>query len=142
MSQEPADADVPPTKFYAVVLDSVGQLTVEEFDTLDKLVDKLKALIDHDVSVFSFSGTQLKLSKPPFRHLLTPWGAKPLFTVQSDQLEEDATGYLGIDPIHFEDPPQIKVPQSRTPSAGADEFFDDNDQTLGVFDNILPDPDS
>ena len=133
--------DIPPNKFYAVILDAAGLFTVEEFDTLDKLVARLKALVDHDVSVFSFAGTQLKVSKPPFRHLLTPWGPQPLFTVQAEQLEEDSSGYLGIDPINFEEPPQIKVPQTK-PATSADEFFDDNDQTLGVFDNILPDPDS
>jgi len=107
-------------------------------------VTRLKELIDRDVSVFNFAGAQLHISKPPFRHLLTPWGAEPLFTVPAQDFEVDDTGYLGLDPIHIGDPPQLKLPKQTTRQANADnEFFDDtDDNTLGAFDNILPDPDS
>jgi hypothetical protein len=82
------------------------------------------------------------VSKPPFRHLLTPWGAKPLFDIPSDNFAVDDTGYLGIDPIHLADPPELKTP-ARQNDADQDEFFDDKDDGgLGVFDNVLPDPDS
>jgi hypothetical protein len=49
-----------------------------------------------------------------------------------------------MDPIHLTDPPQLKVPkQKQNFSDDPDEFFDDKeDNSLGVFDNILPDPDS
>jgi len=131
-------------KFYAAVLQSSGDFGVEEFDTLEALVERLKELVDKDVSVFSFAGSMLRVSKPPFRHLLTPWGPQPLFTVQAEDFEVDETGYLGIDPIHLTDPPVIKTPKGATAFAdNSDEFFDSNDdQSIGVFDNILPDPDS
>lgn len=129
-------------QYYAAILHSDGQYAVESFETLEALVARLKELLDRDVSVFSFAGTQLKLSKPPFRHLITPWGAQPLFTLPGEELEEDTTGYLGMDPVHFEKPPQIKMPTIKS-AAGADEFFDpDVDSPLGVFDGVLPDPDS
>lgn len=139
-SQDPVES---PDKFYVVVLHSDGRFSTEEFDDVDVLVARLKALIDQDVSVSCFQGSRLPISKPPFRHLLTPWGAKPLFDVPQE-LEPDDTGYLGVDPINLQDPPQLKMPNANRPAPGSpDEFFDDSeDKVLGVFDDVLPDPDS
>lgn len=134
-----------PEKFYAVILHPDGDFKVEAYAELAGLVKRLKALIDKDVSVFSFSGVQLKLSKPPFRHLLTPWGPQPLFDVATDNLEPDDTGYMGVDTIHLAGPPALKTPElSKSLNGDVDEFFDDdsNDTGLGVFDSLLPDPDS
>lgn len=132
------------SKFYAAVLHPDGEFTTEVYDTLPELVARLKALVDKDVSVFSFSGVQLKVSKPPFRHLLTPWGPQPLFDVPEDDLEPDDTGYMGADAIHLAGPPVLKSPDvSRALSGQDNEFFDDDgDNGLGVFDSVLPDPDS
>jgi hypothetical protein len=127
-------------KFYACLLNHEGQFSVEEFATLEELQIRLTALIDQDVSVFSFVGAQLKISKPPFRHLLTPWGAKPLFVVPTDELEPDDTGYLGVDPVHFEAPPQVRMPQRAAPEDD-DVFFGQDDKVTGMFDGVLPDPD-
>jgi hypothetical protein len=147
VSKEKDKADKQPTKgtkFYAVILQASGDFGVETFDTLDALVNRIKALVNQDVSVFSFAGNLLPVSKPPFRHLLTPWGPKPLFDLQADELEIDDTGYLGIDPIHLADPPILKQPRHNSPVENADDmFFDDaEDQSVGVFDDVLPDPDS
>ena len=147
MSKEKTDKEKQPTKgtkFYAAILHANGDFGVESFDALEQLVSRLKTLIDQDVSVFSFSGHMLPVSKPPFRHLLTPWGPKPLFDVQAEDLEIDDTGYLGIDPIHLSDAPTLKSPgQGREFSDSSDEFFDDSDDPgIGVFDSVLPDPDS
>lgn len=141
MAKENADKQ-PAPKFYAAVLYPDGEYGCEAFDKLEDLVARLKDLIDKDVSVFTFAGTQLKVSKPPFRHLLTPWGAQPLFDVPADALEPDDSGYLGVDPIHLADPPEIKT--TRTDATdGPDDFFDDNSSPeMGVFDSVLPDPDS
>jgi hypothetical protein len=131
-----------PLRFYAAILDIEGEYTVEEFDTLDALVARIKSLVNQDVSVFSFCGTQLKISKPPARHLMTPWGNKPLFDI-NDALEVDEKGYLGADPIYLHEPPQISVPTAKQKQPeNADEFFDDGDNVLGVFDSVLPDPDA
>lgn len=131
-----------PLKFYAAILDVEGEYSVEEFDTLDALVTRIKSLVNQDVSVFSFCGTQLKISKPPARHLMTPWGNKPLFDI-NDALEVDEKGYLGADPIYLHEPPQINVPAGKQKQPeNADDFFDDGDNVLGVFDSVLPDPDA
>ena len=141
---EAENKDVPqPEKCYAAILHADGTYTVEEFDALEKLAARLRALIDRDVSVFTFAGTRLQISKPPFRHLLTPWGNLPLFTAPDAELEPDDTGYLGLDPIHLEDPPEIKAPRAPKASNESDEFFsDDTENVMNVFDSILPDPDS
>jgi hypothetical protein len=145
-AKEPKEKDNEQTeKFYAVILHPDGDFKVESYSDLAGLVARLKALVDRDVSVFSFSGVQLKISKPPFRHLLTPWGPQPLFDVPSDSLEADDTGYMGADAAHLAPPPVLKSPDvSRALSPDVDEFFDDgnNETGLGVFDSVLPDPDS
>lgn len=140
-----ADAQPQPpagTLFGVVILDAAGAFTTETFDTPDALVARLVELIDKDVSVSCFAGHPLPISKPPFRHLLTPWGNKPLFVLPGDELEADETGYLGVDPIHLAGPAQINV----RPAAQAqveDEFFDDDSgSALDIFGGSLPDPEN
>ena len=139
-NQKPALDEI---KFYAAILHADGTYAVEEFAELPELVERVKSLIDRDVSVFSFAGTRLQISKPPFRHLLTPWGPQPLFNPPAENLEPDDTGYLGLDPIHLEGPPEIKTSQQPKGNSQSDEFFqDDTDNVMNVFDSVLPDPDS
>ena len=130
--------------FHAAILQPDGVYCVESFDTVDALSARLKALINQDVSVFAFKGERLHVSKGPLRHLLVP-GAEPiaLYEVPKD-LEPDDTGYLGLDPIHLSDPPQLRVPATGRPTTTQqDEFFDgDSGNILGAFDDVLPDPDS
>lgn len=141
---EAENTDVPqPEKYYAAILHADGTYVVEEFAALDKLAARLRELIDRDVSVFTFAGLRLQISKPPFRHLLTPWGNMPLFTAPDADLEPDDSGYLGIDPIHLEDPPEIIAPKAPRASNQSDDFFpEDTENVMNVFDSILPDPDS
>lgn len=129
--------------YYAVILSPEGDFKVEEFAALDQLVARLKELVNRDVSVFSFAGTRLHISKPPLRHLLTPRGNIPLFDIAPDNLEPDETGYLGVDPVHLEAPPEIKTPNAPKSSVNSGDFFsDEDDGSLNVFDSVLPDPDS
>lgn len=143
---QPESAELQPPQpqhYYAAILTAEGEFKVEEFDSLEQLTARLKELVDRDVSVFSFAGTRLPISKPPFRHLLTPWGNMPLFDIKQDALEPDDTGYLGVDPIHLEAPPEIKSPNAAKSSVNSGDFFsDEDDNSLNVFDSVLPDPDS
>jgi ribosomal protein L29 len=108
---------------------------------LEALTARLTELIDKDVSVSCFAGIPLPISKPPFRHLMTPHGNKPLFAAPTAELEADETGYLGVDPIHVFPPSSIQAPVKARPAE--DEFFDDEvSDTIDVFNRMLPDPDS
>jgi len=141
--KQPEQPTIDTVRFYAAILTPDGAYTVQEFDTLEDLQTRLAELVDRDVTVFSFAGAQLKVSKPPFRHLLTPWGAKPLFSVPTENFEEDETGYLGLDPVHLEAPPQVRVLAAKQPFSASDEFFsDEGDNVTNIFDTILPDPDN
>ena len=138
----PAEAEK--ISFHAAVLQSDGTFGVESFARLEDLAARIKALIDRDVTVFAFSGDRLHISKPPFRHLLVPGGEPvPLFDLPQD-LEPDETGYLGVDPINLQGPPEIKSVAGGKLSDTTDEFFSDDNggNVMGVFDNVLPDPDS
>lgn len=133
----------PAESFYAVILQSDGSFVTESFDAAQQLADRLKELINKDVSVACFKGTRLHVSKPPMRYLITDAGNLPLFDTDP-VIEPDDTGYLGLDPAHLEDPPQLAVPPVGRPTPASDEFFSDDDEgaAINIFDNALPDPDS
>lgn len=139
----PAEFKLEKISFHLAILQTDGSYSTESFETLSELVTRIKSLVDKDVSVFAFAGERLKISKPPMRHLLVPGQEPvPLFDVVSD-FEEDETGYLGVDPINLEAPPQLKLPgTSRAPAPAGEEFYEDDDGGLNVFDSVLPDPDS
>ena len=128
--------------FHVVVLQADGSFAAEVFNTAEELAARLKALINHDVSVACYQGKRLNISKPPMRHLMTPAGNIPLFDT-AQEIEPDDTGYLGVDPTHFEDPPQLNAPSPQKSGVSPDEFFSDEDgETINIFDSALPDPDN
>jgi hypothetical protein len=127
--------------FHLAILQPDGSYVTESFETLPEIVARLKDLVDKDVAVYSFVGTRMHISKPPFRHLLTPWGNHPLYDVP-EALEPDDTGYLGVDPIGLSAPAEIKPPAASRQSHTQDIFSDGGGVGLGVFDDVLPHPDS
>lgn len=128
--------------FHVVILHPDGAFSAEVFDTVDALANRLKTLINHDVSVACYQGHRINISKPPMRYLMTPDGNVPLFDTDVP-VEPDETGYLGVDPAHLEEPPQLGVPTAQKPGVAPDEFFSDDDgETINIFDNALPDPDN
>lgn len=128
--------------FYATILHPDGTFATEQFESAELLSARLKDLINKDVSVACFKGTRLHISKPPLRYLITPTGNIPLFDTDP-VIEPDDTGYLGVDPVHLEDPPQLAVPSVGKPTPATDEFFSDDDgDAINIFDSALPDPDS
>lgn len=129
--------------FYAVILHPDGSFATETFATVAELSARLKELVNRDVSVSCFKGARLSISKPPLRYLMTPDGNIPLFDTEP-VIEPDDSGYLGVDPAHLEDPPQLSVPPVGRPVTSSDEFFSDDDEgaAINIFDNALPDPDS
>lgn len=128
--------------YHAVILQADGSFTAEVFESADALAARLKTLINRDVSVACYRGQRLNVSKPPMRYLMTPSGNIPLFDAAAE-IEPDDTGYLGVDPAHLEEPPQLGVTGSQKSGVAPDEFFSDDDgETINIFDNALPDPDN
>lgn len=131
-----------PNSFHVVILQPDGEFATESFATAEELAARLKALINRDVSVACYQGVRLNISKPPMRHLMTPAGNIPLFDAPQT-IEPDETGYLGVDPTHLEDPPQLGVPAAQKAGTAPDEFFSDEDgEAINIFDSALPDPDN
>jgi hypothetical protein len=132
----------PQDEYYVVILQADGEFSTESFPDVAALAARLKALIDRDVSVSCFKGARLKISKPPYRYLLTPEANIALYDVP-EEIEPDETGYLGVDPTHLEGPPQLNAPAMREPTTQPDEFFSDqSDEIRNIFDDVLPDPDA
>jgi len=128
--------------FHVVILSADGTFAAEQFQTAEALAIRLKELVNRDVSVACYRGQRLNISKPPARYLMTPDGNIPLFDEPS-AIEPDETGYLGVDPVHLEDPPQLGLPTAQKPGVAPDEFFSDDDgDAINIFDGALPDPDN
>lgn len=135
-----SSTEPPPPQWFAVVLQTDGSFVTESFASAAALALRLKELINKDVSVSCFRGERILISKPPLRYLMTADANIPLFDAEA-AVEPDDSGYLGVDPVHLEPPPAIKAPKRA--SVANDEFFsDDEDDTLGIFDSALPDPDA
>jgi hypothetical protein len=132
-----------PQLFHIAILHSDGTFGVEVFMAVEEAAARLRELVNKDVSVACFKGVRLNVSKPPMRYLMTPDGNIPLFDTDP-VIEPDDTGYLGLDPAHLEDPPQLAVPPVGRPTTASDEFFSDDDEgnAINIFDSALPDPDS
>lgn len=137
-------SEEPVMQWHAVILKSCGEFVTETYPTAEELAARLKALINHDVSVSCFYGNKIAVSKPPLRYLMAPAGNIPLFDQPGDIIEADDTGYLGVDPIHFEDPPTIQTPTKENRASTDDDFFvdDDEGQAINIFDDAMPDPDA
>lgn len=130
----------PEDTWHVVILHQTGELVTESFQDSQKLAARLRELIDRDVSVSCFRGERLKISKPPYRYLMTKDANVPLWEVP-EVIEPDDTGYLGVDPVYFEGPPQVQAPSQTAPNP--DEFFSDEaNEIRNIFDDALPDPDA
>lgn len=129
--------------YHAVILQADGTFTAEVFESAEALAARLKTLVNRDVSVACYRGQRLNVSKPPMRYLMTPTGNIPLFE-SATEIEPDDTGYLGVDPAHLEDPPQLGAAAAQKSGVDPDEFFSDDDagDTIDIFNNALPDPDN
>lgn len=137
MPEQPQD-----TAFHVVILTAAGEFITEAFSEAPALAARLRELVDRDVSVACFQGAQLKISKPPYRYLMTPDANIPLWAVP-ENIEPDDTGYLGVDPAYLEGPPQVTAPAVPRAQPQEDEFFSDQtDEIHNIFDDALPDPDA
>lgn len=82
--------------FYLATQPEDGLLRVEQFDTIEKLQQALIAAIGTEAAVVPFMGHHLKVSKGPWRYLVTPFGNLPLFNVPGPgEIEVDDSGWLG-----------------------------------------------
>lgn len=129
-----------PPEFHAVVLNNDGEMLRESFHTSAALADRLKKLINADVSVACFRGTFLPISKPPLRYLMTAEENIPLWDAPTEvEADGDGVQYLGVDPVILAGPSQVNTP----PVQQEDEFFtDDSDDIGSIFDDPLPNPDN
>ncbi len=84
-------------KFLLLVLPEDDWPRCEEFDTVDGLVSRIKALLGEPCHLFPFMGTQLTITQGPNRFLRTPLGAVPLFDIP-DPDTSDPTEYGWVGP--------------------------------------------
>lgn len=82
-------------KFMLFYTTSIGDAGVHEFDNIDDLVSKIREYEGEDVTLFPVMGWRMRISKPPMRYLLTPFGNLPLFEMPTLDNVSDDDAYMG-----------------------------------------------
>jgi hypothetical protein len=83
-------------KFYVVVVPEDALPRVESFDDVNSLMTALKRFLNTENSVFPILGTFMPITEGPYRFLMTPFGALPLFNMPTpDTMVADAHGWMG-----------------------------------------------
>lgn len=99
--------------FYLVLLPEDGHPQREQFDNVEDMITRIRALIDEtaEVSIFPFMGNFLPITQGPNRFLVTPYGSLPLFQMpdpEALQLEEH--GYVGPVEVDLSIPETVAAP--------------------------------
>lgn len=96
-----------------------GVMRFEHIATEGELKFRVQQLLNsgEEVSISITFGHRLKISKPPLRHLVTPWGNIPLFDPLPEELTLEDDGYIG---------PRYAVPDLMTTPPDADELEGDD----------------
>jgi hypothetical protein len=106
-------------KFHVVVVPEDDMPRVESFDDVSSLMAALKRFLNTENSVFPILGTFMPVTEGPYRFLMTPFGALPLFNMPTPEtMVADAHGWMGgVSPGDGRPTP---APELQEPDAVAD----------------------
>jgi hypothetical protein len=139
-------------KYHIVVLPETEYPRLETFETVPEMIQRIQVLLGDEVSLFPFVGNFMPITKGPHRFLLTPYGPLPLFHIPTpEELEMEATGYVGPTPTEFAipiprdapvpipqpvsvDPPQSGPAAPQTASESGKDADPDGTQVLPQVD--------
>ena len=83
-------------KFYLVKMPEDAFPSVEEFDTVEPLIERIVELVGQETALFPFMGYWLGITKGPLRYLVTPFGMLPLYKLpKPGEIEVDTSGWVG-----------------------------------------------
>lgn len=113
-------------KFYLLVVPDDAMPEVLEYQTIEQLVEGIRARLGTASCLFPFLGYRLHISKGPLRWLITPYGQIPLFTSEALSPEPEVSGYVGPDAVDIPLPP---TPESQRYAHAASEADPEDDDT-------------
>lgn len=110
-------------KFYLVKIPEDGLPSVEEFEAIEAMVDRIIELLGTETAIFPFMGYWLGISKGPLRYLITPFGMLPLYRLpRPGEVEVEASGWVGREaPVEI--PQRPVAPQAAIPAPAAAELL-------------------
>ena len=118
----------PDQTFIMVVVPDDAPPTLEQFDSVELLQARIGVLLEQDVHLFPFLGTRLGISKGPNRHLITPFGVLPLYTIPNvDQLELEDDGFVGKSRDIYQAPQSAAEPTEAV-EGDEDDEADEHDE--------------
>ena len=123
-------------KYFLVLEEEAEPVKVTEFESRDKLVEALKALVGDPkpgMRILLFQGSRLFLTKGPYRYLMTSGDKIPLFTVPAEA-EVDEDGYLMPEPKLY-----LKEPELSDEEFEEDEDLDPMDEDFNEDPNLEDD---
>ncbi len=127
--------------YLLTVVPEDGILRFENLATEDELKFRIRQLLDsgEEVAISVSVGYQLRISKPPLRHLVTPWGNLPLFDPLPPDLTLETDGYIGP---RYEAPALMTDPPDTDDLTGDDEEDEEEeaaqptvDETTNIFNS-------
>lgn len=85
-------------QFTLMVLPEDGWPAFEDFDDVNLLIARIKALLGTPVCLYAFLGTKLSITAGPHRFLQTPMGSLPLFDIPvAETVPAAQYGWVGPD---------------------------------------------
>jgi hypothetical protein len=119
----------PNEAFWLVVCHEGDRPEIRDFTDLDSLIAAIKSYDGQDVCVFPLLGFKMGISKPPMRHLITPFGHIPLFDLPDiDDLEED-DGFMGTRAV-VQDIPAVAGEERGAYDDGSLTTMDEDEESL------------
>jgi len=105
-------ARTPDQRFWLFVFSEDDGPAAEEYDTLDAMIERIREIDQQasesgrSVAVYPTLAYRMRITKPPYRYLMTPFGHIPMFELPEFDTADGTDAYLGAPPRQMEVPTQ------------------------------------
>lgn len=134
-------------QFHLLILPDDGWPSIETFDDVNQLIERIKGLLGTPVCLCPFLGYKLSITEGPNRFLMTPMGSLRLFDIPDpEQIPATRYGWVGpsLDtpqpPMDDTDPADdvvtdVPIVESNAPAEELPEPAPDSSGNTPIFDN-------